>query len=85
MLVTLLPIMTEVRLVHTENRHSMVVTLLGMVIDFSAEQLLKAKLPMLLTLLGRVMEVRPLQPWNAPFPILFILFGIVMETILEQN
>ena len=64
MLVTPLPIMTEVRLVHTGNRHSMVVTLLGMAIDIKAEQKPKAKLPMLLTLLGRVMEVRLLQPWN---------------------
>ena len=85
MLVTLLPITTEVRLVHTGNKHSMVVTLLGMVIDFSAEQPLKAKLPILLTLLGRVMEVKPLQPSNAPFAILSMLLGIVIETIFRQN
>ena len=43
----------------------MLVTLLGMVMEVSEEQSLKALHPMLVTLLGMVMEVREEQYWKA--------------------
>ncbi len=64
MLVTLLPIVTEVRPLQPEKAYCpMLVTLLGIVTEVRPLQPEKAKPPMLVTLLGIVTEVRPLQSW----------------------
>ena len=56
----------------------MLVTLLGMVMDFREEQPSKALASMLVTLLGMVMEVKDEQPWKALAPMLVTLLGIVV-------
>ena len=62
MLVTLLPIVTLVRLVQSENAESpMLVTLLGIVTLVRLEQPENAESPMLVTLLPIVMLVRLVQ------------------------
>ena len=48
----------------------MLVTLEGIVMLVSLEQLANAEAPMLVTLEGIVMLVRPVQPANAEYPML---------------
>lgn len=58
MLVTLLPIVTEVREEQSSKAEvPMLITLLGMVTEVREEQLLKAQLPMLVKPSGRETEV----------------------------
>jgi hypothetical protein len=60
MLVTLLGMVTDVRLLQPEKApDSMLVTLLGMVTDVRLLQPEKAELPMLVTLLGMVTPSKP--------------------------
>src|SRR2546426_664240 len=69
MLVTLLGIVTLVRLVQRENAWDpMMVTLLGIVTLVRLVQAENAKLPMLVTLLGIVTLVRLVLYWNAESP-----------------
>ena len=69
MLVTLLPMVTEVREEQLwKAQPPMLVTLLGIVIEVREEQEWKVLSPMLVTLLGIVMEVREEQEWKAPSP-----------------
>ncbi len=71
MLVTLLPMVTEVSPEHPQKASfSMLVTLLGMVMEGRLEQPSKAIRPMLVTLLGMAMEVRPEQAMKAKEPML---------------
>ena len=63
-LVTFLPIMTEVRAEQLLNAPSpMVSTLLGMVTEVKPLQTSNAQFPMLVTLLGIAIEVRLEQSW----------------------
>ena len=55
------------------------VILLGISMEFSLLQPLKAESPIEVTLLGIAMEVSPLQPEKAPLPMLVTLFGISMD------
>ena len=69
MLVTLLGMVTLVRLVQPENAQSpMLVTLLGMVTLVRLVQSANAQSPMLVTLLGMVTLVRLVQSSNAIVP-----------------
>ena len=79
MLVTLLPIVTEVKPEQFQNaRLPILVTRLGMEMEAREAQLVNAELPILVTLLGMVMEVREEQPEKAPLPILVTLLGIIV-------
>ena len=70
MLVTELPMVTEVREEQRQNAYSpMLVTELGRVMEVRAEHFLNVLSPMLVTELGMVMEVREEQPPNASLPI----------------
>ena len=63
---------------------SMLVTLLGIVIEVRPLQPSKAQDPMLVTLSGIVIEVRPMQSSNALFPMLVRLLEIVIEVRPRQ-
>jgi hypothetical protein len=63
---------------------SIIVTLLGIVIEFSLVQRLKADLPISVTLSGIVIDVKLVQPLKAPSPISVTLLGIVIEVRLVQ-
>ena len=79
MLVTLLPIVTEVKPLQLKKVFSpILVTLLGIVTEVKPEQSLKAHSPMLVTLLGIVTEVKPEQPRKALLPMLVTLLGITV-------
>ena len=85
MVVTLLPMVTLVRLVQHKNAYfPMLVTLFGMVMLVKLVQPKNAEFPMLVTLFGMVMLVRLVQPENAEFPMLVTLFGMVMLVRLVQ-
>ena len=86
MLVTLLPIVTEVKLLQSMKAYSpMLVTLLGIVTEVKLLQPSKAPHPMLVTLLGIVTEVRLLQYEKALFPMLVTLLPIVTEVKSLQS
>ena len=69
MLVTLFPIVMEVRAVQREKAPlPMLVTLLGMVTEVRPVQFWKAYSLMLVTLLGMVMEVRQPRPIPTSWP-----------------
>ena len=61
----------------------MIVTLEGIVIESSLEQLLNAYIPIVVTLDGIVIEVNLEQLLNAYVPIVVTLDGIVIEVKLE--
>ncbi len=62
--VTLLGIVTEVKLLHSRKAaYPIEVTLLGIVTEIKLLQPEKASYPIEVTLLGIVMDVKPLQPW----------------------
>ena len=82
MLVTELPMVTEVRPVHALNADSpMLVTLSGMVREVMPVQPVNAYLPMLVTELPMVTEVRPVHCWNADSPMLVTESGMVTEVM----
>ena len=77
---TLFPIFTFCRLVHSMKApSSIVVTLLGMVTEVRELQPLKASCPIVLTLLGMVTEVREVQTLKAYTSIVVTLLGMVTE------
>jgi hypothetical protein len=86
-LVTLLPIVTEVRppLVHWNALSPILVTLLGIVTEVSFVQLKNALTPILFTLFGIVMEVRLLQKPKASSPMLVTSLGITVFLHPEIN
>ena len=86
MLVTLLPMVTEGKLVQLVNALvPMLSTLSGMVTAvFKPEQNANAVLPMLFRPLPRVTEVRPVQLLNALSPMLSTALGMVTDDRFEQ-
>ena len=79
MLVTLLPIVTDVRPVQPEKAPSSIdVTLLGITTDVRPEHLQKALSPIDITLVGIVNEVRPEHLKKALPPMDVTLLGITV-------
>ena len=90
MLVTPLPMVTEVKPLHkplqSEKAESpMIVTLSGMVIEVNPVQPRKAPSPMLVTLSGMAIEVKPLQPRKAPSPMLVTLPSSGITLVLHPT
>ena len=84
-ILTLFPIFTFCRLVHSLKAYSpIVVTLLPMVTEVSALQRLKAYSPIVVTLLPMVTEVSALQRLKVSHSIVVTLFGMVTEVSALQ-
>ena len=83
---TLFPIFTFCRLVHSLKAYILiVVTLFGMVTEVIALQPLKTNCPIVVTLFGMVIEVRDLQSLKALYSITLTLFGMVTEVSALQS
>ena len=86
MLVTLLPIVTEVKEEQFRKAEPpMLVTLLGIVTEVKEEQYAKAAYPILVTLFGIVTELKEEQPWKALAPIPITLSPMTYSVTCEPN